>query len=130
MALSQSQTDELRRVIDERRSALQAEVHEGTDRARADRFEDLAGTAPDAGDESVATLIGDLDHADVSRDLTELRALDAARGRIEEGSYGVCVDCGGEIEFERLKAAPAALRCIRCQTVHEKTYASPSGSSL
>jgi RNA polymerase-binding transcription factor DksA len=49
---------------------------------------------------------------------------------MEEGSYGVCVDCGGEIEYERLKAAPAAFRCINCQRLHEKTYASPGGSSL
>lgn len=130
MALTPGQTEELRGMIEARRRALQAELHDGVDRARADRFEDLAGPAPDAGDESVATLIGDIDHADVSRDLAELRALDAARSRIEEGSYGVCVDCGGEIEYERLKAAPAAFRCINCQRLHEKTYASPMGSSL
>ena len=130
MALTPAQTDELRRMIESRRQVLQAELHDGIDRAREDSFEELAGPAPDAGDESVATLIGDIDHADVSRDLTELRALDAARGRMEEGSYGVCVDCGGEIEYERLKAAPAAFRCINCQRLHEKTYASPGGSSL
>ena len=130
MALNEGQVRELRGMIEARRRALQAELHDGTDRAREDNFEDLAGPAPDAGDESVATLIGDIDHADVSRDLTELRALDAARGRMEEGSYGVCVDCGGEIEYERLKAAPAAFRCISCQRLHEKTYASPGGSSL
>jgi RNA polymerase-binding transcription factor DksA len=130
MALTPGQTEQLRRMIESRRQVLQAELHDGIDRAREDTFEDLAGPAPDAGDESVATLIGDIDHADVSRDLTELRALDAARGRMEEGSYGVCVDCGGEIEYERLKAAPAAFRCISCQRLHEKTYASPSGSSL
>ena len=130
MALTPGQTEELRGMIEERRRALQAELHDGIDRAREDSFEDLAGPAPDAGDESVAMLIGDIDHADVSRDLTELRALDAARGRMEEGSYGVCVDCGGEIEYERLKAAPAAFRCISCQRLHEKTHASPGGSSL
>ena len=130
MALTSAQTEELRSLIEHRRRALAGELQEGNERARADRFEDLAGIAPDAGDESVATLIGDLDHADVSRDMTELRALDAARGRIEQGSYGVCADCGGEIEYERLKAAPEALRCIRCQTLHEKTHASPTGSSL
>ena len=97
MALTPGQTDELRRMIEARRGVLQAELHDGVDRARADRFEDLAGPAPDAGDESVATLIGDIDHADVSRDMTELRALDAARGRMDEGSYGVCVDCGSDI---------------------------------
>lgn len=130
MALTPGQTDELRRMIESRRQVLQAELHDGTDRVREASFEDLAGPAPDAGDESVAALIGDIEHADVSRDLTELRALDAARGRMEEGSYGVCVDCGGEIEYERLKAAPAAFRCIACQRLHEKTYASPGGSSL
>jgi phage/conjugal plasmid C-4 type zinc finger TraR family protein len=78
----------------------------------------------------VATLIGDIDHADVSRDMNELRALDAARERMAEGSYGVCADCGSEIEFARLKATPTALRCLRCQTLHEKTFASPGGSSL
>lgn len=130
MALTPGQTDELRRMIESRRQVLQAELHDGTERAREASFEDLAGAAPDAGDESVATLIGDIDHADVSRDMTELRALDAARGRMDEGSYGVCVDCGSEIEYERLKAAPAAFRCISCQRLHEKTYAGPGGSSL
>jgi len=130
MASTPGQTEQLRRMIESRRQVLQAELHDGVDRARENNFEDLAGPAPDAGDESVATLIGDIDHADVSRDLTELRALDAARGRMDEGSYGVCVDCGGEIEYERLKAAPAAFRCINCQRLHEKTYASPGGSSL
>jgi DnaK suppressor protein len=130
MALTQAQTDELRAMIEARRRTLLAELHEGIDRAREDRFEDLAGPAPDPGDESVASLIGDIDHADVSRDMTELRSLDAAKSRIDQGQYGVCADCGGDIEYERLKAAPGALRCIRCQTLHEKTYASPSGSSL
>lgn len=130
MAMDERQTEELRRMIDERRRALLAEVQDGTARVREDSFEDLAGAAPDAGDESVATLIGDIDHADVSRDMAELRALEAAKGRMDDGSYGVCVDCGGEIEYARLKAAPAAPRCIRCQTLHEKTFASPTGSSL
>ena len=130
MALTSGQAKQLRRMIESRRQVLQAELHDGVDRARENNFEDLAGPAPDAADESVATLIGDIDHADVSRDMTELRALDAARERIEQGSYGVCLDCGAEIEFERLRAAPAALRCIGCQRLREKTYASPTGSSL
>ena len=56
--------------------------------------------------------------------------MDLASRRLEDGSYGVCADCGSEIEYERLKAAPAAFRCIGCQRLHEKTYASPSGPSL
>jgi RNA polymerase-binding protein DksA len=129
MALTPQQTQELQATIERRRAALASELREDMERVRRDRHEDLAGAAPDPGDESVATLIADLDHADVGRDLDELRGLEAARGRISDGSYGMCLDCGGEIGFERLRASPAAVRCIDCQTVHEKTYAGPSGGS-
>ena len=130
MALTPQQTQELHATIDRRRAALASELREDMERVRRDRHEDLAGASPDAGDESVATLIADLGHAEVGRDLEELRGLEAARGRISDGSYGVCLDCGGEIGFERLRANPAAVRCIDCQTVHEKTYSGPTGSSL
>jgi DnaK suppressor protein len=130
MALTPQQTQELQTAIEQRRVALLAELREDVDRVRKDRHEDLAGSAPDRGDESVATLIADLDHADVGRDLTELRGLEAARTRLTDGSYGICANCGGEIGFERLRANPAAVRCVECQRVHEKTYASVSGSSL
>jgi hypothetical protein len=33
---------------------------------------------------------------------------------------GVCEDCGGEIGDARLAAYPAAVRCIGCQTTHER----------
>ena len=130
MALTQKQTQELHTAIEQRRGALLAELREDIERVRGDRFEDLAGTARDAGDESVATLIADLDHADVGRDLSELRGLEAARKRFADGSYGICANCGGEIGFERLRVNPAAVRCVECQRVHEKTYAGASGSSL
>ena len=130
MALTPKQTQELHRVIEGRRAALYAELREDVEKTRNDRFEDLAGSAPDRADESVASLIADLDHADLGRDLTELRGLEAARARLAEGNYGTCANCGGEIGFERLRAAPAAVRCVDCQRVHEKTYAGPSTSSL
>lgn len=41
---------------------------------------------------------------------------------IEEGKYGICVDCGGEISEGRLKAKLTALRCISCQKEHEAEY--------
>jgi RNA polymerase-binding protein DksA len=130
MALTPQQTQQLQTAIEQRRAALLSELREDVERVRKDRFEELAGSAPDAGDQSVATLIADLDHADVGRDLSELRGLEAARTRLSDGSYGVCANCGADIGFERLSANPAAVRCVDCQRVHEKTYASPGGSSL
>jgi DnaK suppressor protein len=39
----------------------------------------------------------------------------AALARIEENTYGRCVDCGGEIPEGRLDARPDAARCVNCQ---------------
>ena len=130
MALTPEQTQELRNTVEQRRQALLAEVSEDLGRLRSDRLEELAGAAPDAGDESVASLISDLNQADASRDLSELRMLDQARERIADGSYGTCIECGLDIGFARLRANPAAERCIQCQTQFEKTHAHPNTSTL
>ena len=51
MALDQDQLQKLHKLIDERRAALIAELQEDAERVRADRHDDLAGPAGDAGDE-------------------------------------------------------------------------------
>lgn len=130
MALNPEQARELRSAIDARRTALLNELRQDVNRSREQQYGELAGPAPDAGDESVADLIADLDHAEVERDVGELRQLDAARSRMDEGSYGECVQCGRDIQFERLRANPSALRCIDCQTLFEKTHAQAGGASL
>jgi DnaK suppressor protein len=130
MTLTSKEQQALRAQIERRRAQLLEELHDDVARTRGDRFEELAGAAPDRGDESVAALIADLDHAEVARDLSELRGLEAARNRMAEGSYGQCADCGVDIAFERLRANPAAARCIRCQGAREKIYGTATGSSL
>jgi len=130
MPLTQNQTEELRGLIDRRRNALLVELREDAARAREQPYSEHAGPAPDTGDESVATLIADLEQADVTRDLDEFRSLETARDRMAGGDYGVCVDCGGDIAFERLKATPSALRCIDCQARREKTYGGDPKPSL
>lgn len=44
----------------------------------------------------------------------ELGDILAALERMEEGTYGQCIDCGDEISASRLKAIPHTLRCIEC----------------
>lgn len=55
-----------------------------------------------------------------ARESIELDMVDAALHRIEDGSYGLCIDCGAEIPAARLHAAPEASRCIACQEKTEK----------
>lgn len=130
MALTPTQTEKLQHLIDKRRNALLAELRDDAARAREQPYSEHAGAAPDSGDESVATLFADLEHADITRDLDEFRGLEAARERIKQGGYGICLDCGSDVGFERLKAFPAALRCIQCQERHEKTFGGEPKPSL
>ena len=122
MALNRRQIIELAYALNTRRSALLEEVRNDVERVRAEPYASVAGATPDIGDEAVADLLSDVGEAEVTRDLGELRMLEKALERVSEGSYGKCVDCGGEIPFERLRAQPGAERCRPCQQRHEKTY--------
>ena len=44
----------------------------------------------------------------------EIRKINAALDRIEEGVYGYCLECGEEIAAKRLAVDPAASHCVRC----------------
>jgi DnaK suppressor protein len=44
----------------------------------------------------------------------------AALARIEENTYGRCIDCGDEIPEGRLDARPDAARCVNCQAKHAR----------
>lgn len=45
----------------------------------------------------------------------QLEMTEEALRRYDEGSYGVCANCGEEIPLERLEALPHATLCIRCK---------------
>ncbi|OQY24723.1 MAG: hypothetical protein B6I34_03285 [Anaerolineaceae bacterium 4572_32.1] len=45
--------------------------------------------------------------------------IDNALGKFDEGTYGICENCGETIDWARLEALPAARFCIRCQQHQE-----------
>lgn len=45
--------------------------------------------------------------------------IDDALIRVEEGTYGICAECGVEISEKRLAAVPFAKLCVECQTQAE-----------
>ena len=119
--LSRAQLATIARLLAQREDELREEVRA----AAAEAAERPAALGPEVGD---AVDLGDdrfragMAHLEKQRDQQELMAVDAARGRIADGSYGVCVDCGAPIPVERLKAQPTALRCVACQSRYEKVH--------
>ena len=55
----------------------------------------------------------------------ELEQVLAARRRLQELTYGLCLDCGEPIDLRRLSAMPATPYCASCQSAHEH-LSSPS----
>jgi DnaK suppressor protein len=49
-------------------------------------------------------------------EIHEIHQIQAALKRISEGTYGVCAQCGADIDPRRLTALPTATRCISCAT--------------
>lgn len=45
---------------------------------------------------------------------TEIRRIDAALARLDEGEYGYCTACGADIDLKRLELDPAAPLCADC----------------
>ncbi|HET9045959.1 MAG TPA: TraR/DksA C4-type zinc finger protein [Casimicrobiaceae bacterium] len=80
------------------------------------RLVGLRNRMEDTDDWAVADAMASMDISLVSRDLAVLAEIEGALGRLADGTYGECVDCGAEIPYARLAAYPAAIRCVACQS--------------
>lgn len=116
--LNTTQTQAFQDSLQQREQQLLQELSDAQgEREQAQDAEDLP-REPDAN-QSRETSDREVRHAEQLRDQQELHAVRAALKRIAEGTYGECVACGKQIALERLKASPAAMRCIACQTKAE-----------
>ena len=99
--------DQFERQLRERKAYLEGALH---------RFEQAleAPPNPDAEDRATEREGDEVLEGLGSSGLAELRQIDAALGRIEDGSYGECVNCGEPIPEKRLEIVPHAPRCAKC----------------
>lgn len=92
------------------------------DRSAATLEGEMAGDSGELStlDQHPADSATDLSDADREEAILEVvngqrEQVRAALHRIEEGSFGTCVDCGTTLPDERLEARPEAARCVSCQ---------------
>ena len=123
MRAGSQQMHDLKQQLLVQRKTLLEDAREELIRWGDHPIDELAGEVPDAGDQSVATMVTDLDHAIVQRHVEAMRDINAALVRMSKRAYGRCIDCGEDIEPKRLAAFPTAERCFACQRLRERTYA-------
>jgi DnaK suppressor protein len=59
------------------------------------------------------------------------KAIETAIELLESGEYGICLDCGENINPKRLEAIPWTTLCVSCQEEHDHAASeNPEGSSF
>lgn len=119
-ALTAAQLNELKQLLLARRRELQAEM--------AQNLANMAPAEPSGSvsqDESarLKNQTREVDSALTSLDAADLARIDRALEAMDEGSYGLCDECGCNIPFERLKVEPMTQHCVACKSKWEQKQA-------
>ncbi len=105
-------------LLDERRRVEHAlaslrDQHPGS---LDEEVEEIAATSDNhLAETATATLGREIDYTLGENSEQVLADIDSALQRIDDGTYGTCVNCGREIPLQRLEAYPAASLCIDCK---------------
>lgn len=96
-----------RKILMDRRAEITGDLRDIEDKLDDPMPKDWEDRASERQGDEVLEALG-------NTELEELRRIDAALARIEDGSYGICPKCGEAISDERLDAVPEAALCKRC----------------
>ena len=115
--------EHFRRVLESERDrllhAVQAVHHDGS---LLEETGDLAiGSGDHIADSATETYLREIDGGLEENAEHLLVEIDAALGRLDDGSYGLCSVCGRPIGEERLEAVPYATLCIDDKRALERT---------
>lgn len=91
-------------------SEAEKTIHDMTD--KTDNYPDPTDRATAESDRNFELRIRD-------RERKLLAKIKAAIERIEGNVYGICDDCGEDIDIQRLEARPVTTLCIECKTMQE-----------
>lgn len=113
--MNHAEIQEFKRVLESRRDEACHRLNRLSDETRS-----LDHDARDSGDQSIATISREALFQQNSQRRNQLRSIEAALARIQDGTFGICETCSHEIAPRRLQAVPWTDHCIRCQEMRER----------
>jgi DnaK suppressor protein len=111
-ALTPAQREELQALLTMRRRDLQAQMRQN--------LENLAPPPADQDGTVQENIEREVDQALTNIDAADLARIDHALEALQDGSYGICGECGCDIPFERLKIEPQTQHCVACKSRWEE----------
>ena len=113
--MSKEQLEHFRQIL----STWKKDLMEEVDRTVL-HMKDEAANFPDPNDRATQESEFSLELRTRDRERKLIRKIDEALKRIEDGSYGYCVETGEEIGIKRLEARPVATLCVEAQERRER----------
>jgi DnaK suppressor protein len=113
--MSREQLDHFRQILESWKRDLMVEV----DRT-VSHMKDEAANFPDPNDRATQEEEFSLELRTRDRERKLIRKIEEALKRIEDGSYGYCLETGEEIGIKRLEARPVATLSIEAQERRER----------
>lgn len=121
--MDQTKLNEFKERLIAEKERLYAELHGSEDfnlnQSLTDSVDELSAYDNHPADLGSETFEREKDLALMNNTHEILARVEDALGRMEEGKYGICEDCGREIALERLEAIPYTTLCIHCQRADE-----------
>lgn len=103
-----------------RKQRLWLEVKQQLKNNIGDGYQEMLSTARDEEDQASVSLLAETHLSLLGPKRQELEAIEEALMRLENGSYGLCENCGLAIEPRRLEIMPETPLCRGCQSHREK----------
>jgi DnaK suppressor protein len=113
--MNKEQLDHFRHIL----SSWKRDLMEEVDRTVL-HMKDEAANFPDPNDRATQESEFSLELRTRDRERKLIRKIDEAISRIDDGSYGYCVETGEEIGIKRLEARPVATLCVEAQERRER----------
>lgn len=117
--LNPDQLNQLCQQLQARRDDLQQQMEQN--RANLSPVEVTAGSVSQDDNARLSMQTREVNAGLTAFDLEELARIDRAFERMDEGSYGLCNECGCDIPFERLMAEPMTQHCVPCKSRWEQS---------
>ncbi len=119
--MSAIETDRFREALLEEKKRVEAAIQNLQEENSGNLAEEAGEEmAHDLADTATETYDRELDHTLEENSEHVLEEIEAALKRIQEGTYGICTNCGKQIAEERLEALPWATLCIDCARDRER----------
>jgi DnaK suppressor protein len=108
--------EKYRRLLEQKMNGLSTELAKTRD-AEEETTEE---STQDIADKAVSSYTREFLYSLSDTDRNTLLQIDEALGRIGDGTYGFCQNCGQSMSEKRLNAVPWAPHCVDCQELAEK----------